>query len=83
MVGGLTIEVEEEVQLLENAATASLFSPGMWVQRPQMRTPAAAPRDAELGGHTRSADSEARGSLSIMRQRTCGFSRCIHCCQGT
>ena len=44
--GGLTIEVEEDGDMLvENAAAASLFSPGMWVQRPQ-RTPAAAAADA-------------------------------------
>ncbi|KAL4859461.1 hypothetical protein ACK3TF_000562 [Chlorella vulgaris] len=51
MAGGLHVEVEEDVQLVENAAAASLFSPGMWVQRPQ-RTPRAArpgsTRDAEL-----------------------------------
>ena len=46
MAGGLSVEVDEDVQMVENAAAPALFSPGMWVQRPQ-RTPAMAPRDAE------------------------------------
>lgn len=42
-IQGLTVEVDDDV-LVENAATATLFSPGMWVQRPT-RTPLAR-RDA-------------------------------------
>lgn len=38
MAGGLSIDVEEDVPMLETAPTQSLFSPGMWVQRPQSRT---------------------------------------------
>lgn len=34
MAGGLTVEVEEEVPLVDNAAAASVLSPGVWVQRP-------------------------------------------------
>jgi hypothetical protein len=34
--------------MLENAPTQSLFSPGMWVQRPQARTP----RAVQPGGPT-------------------------------
>ena len=49
MAGGLSIEVDEEVQLLENAGAATLFSPGVWVQRRSPgRTPVVALRDAEM-----------------------------------
>lgn len=47
---GLTVEVDDDM-LVENAATATLFSPGMWVQRPT-RTPLAR-REAALDIHCR------------------------------
>ena len=54
--GGLVIDVDEEGDMLvENAGAASLFSPGMWVQRPQ-RTPAA---DAAAAHDDKMADMAA------------------------
>lgn len=47
MAGSLTIEVDDDV-LVENAAAATLFSPGMWVQRPSTRAAAAARGDVEM-----------------------------------
>eukprot|EP00887_Chlorella_sp_A99_P005455 scaffold1.g5455.t1 len=47
MAGRLQVEVEEEVPLLDNAAAASLLSPGIWVQRPSRTAGLPGFRDAE------------------------------------
>ncbi|KAL4430944.1 hypothetical protein ABPG75_006200 [Micractinium tetrahymenae] len=52
---GLTVEVDDDV-LVENAATATLFSPGMWVQRPT-RTPLAR-REGASDGRPRGASGD-------------------------
>lgn len=44
MAGGLSIEVEDDV-LVENAAAATMLSPGVWVQR---RSPGRTPATASL-----------------------------------
>ena len=33
------VEVDEDVQLVDNAAAASLLSPSLWVQRPSLAAP--------------------------------------------
>ena len=66
MAGGLTVEVEDDV-LVENAATATLLSPGVWVQRPS-RTAAAAAAQSTAAQDVEMAEAEDRWVPASVRE---------------